>query len=88
MLNPQQLLEPRTKIVVLKELPHKVSRLFKKLKWFEDREPDEMPEYIRHVKKGKTIRYRDYLKDGKIIYDREVWNLDECIPVEKPFYFD
>lgn len=41
---------------VLDEHPH----LFKKLEWWEERKPDEMPEYVKHITTGKIWRVKEY----------------------------
>ena len=68
----QELLKPRYKVIadypdsvfivgeILRNPTYesKYPHLFKKLEWWEDRKPEEMPKYLKHTYDGKTSYYK------------------------------
>jgi len=59
-----------------KGFKHHVSQyphLFKKLEWWEERNPEDMPEYVKHTASGKIWKVKEYdLPTGAHITGPEV----------------
>jgi hypothetical protein len=45
------------------EVAKEYKELFQRLEWWEDRKPEEMPEYVKH-KTGKVLKVKEHLISG------------------------
>lgn len=70
---------------VLEKDVKKFSHLVQKLEWFQERKPEEMPEYVKSIpeKKGYYEVKKVKQRDGVFIeFDEKFteWRVDHCLP--------